>query len=599
MFCILNLSNPVYGQEQFCDPEISIIDNSTGQCVPICGEGLELKGEQCVEKPQFENLEGTLLIIGVVIAAVATGVGIILTLKDRRKERAKRTQELIQMYDEELREIAEQEKNLDTKLDCALYVERYLDTVEKIATLSLAGNFQGFVSDFFENNFSYAIELWRWYQKNVVNIRGDFIGEGAELGALWKAATDFKEFKKNKNENQLKKDIFNELGEKHYDILKKLDEKGIENENKKRQKAESEFIRENYSEQKFEELLGKYYQDEEKWNLNNFKNSLNNFKNSLYNYYNNERWREFRTWCNKKDSKEKMIEITPFVNDFDFLQTTSEMEKQEGKKIGKYRILPDVLYEQYEDIPEENGLTKGELVGIIRGFSKDLAKIGEMEKNFKKDEDCSIYAEQFLDTLEEISSLYRSDMIPRRAADYFENKFSYGRNLWDWYHTKVLNYSKELTDSLWTMEDKDPWQKNENGKKFASIEIEKKNFTRFALLLLKKINPSDEAFNEDTKPQFPDNQLITKDEKSIIEYFKGDSVNEEIRQIISPDTKFNALKPQDQIDRIRNFVSNFIKNERWRDFRYWCKRKEIDPFEEDESLGLVLPRRMWKVKFKK
>ena len=55
-------------------------------------------------------------------------------------------------------------------------------------------------------------------------------------------------------------------------------------------------------------------------------------------------------------------------------------------------------------------------------------------------------------------------MIPRRAANYFENKFSYGINLWEWYHERVLNYSDLLWNSLWSMDDKNPIKKDSKGK---------------------------------------------------------------------------------------------------------------------------------------
>jgi hypothetical protein len=580
VFFIANVGVSAYAQENYCDDE-SFLVGEYNQCIPKCGQGLEYNktSQKCVDKRfELSIVEEHWIGIGVIVAAVATGAGIIISLLDRRKEREKRTQEIIQTYDEELRDITEQEKNLNTKLECSLYVERYLDTVEKIATLSLQKNFQGSVSDFFENNFSYAIELWRWYLKNVVHVRDEFIGVGQDLGPLWKTASEFKRDKPSKE------DIWNEFKERYLKTHLK-DENNYESEkDKKKIKKENEKI------EKENEKIEKNFKE-------NY--SSENFKMELLRYYQNERWREFRTWCNREKLswRKKKDTLTPFPSNFGKIQNDDEMKKQDEKNrhSDKYRILPEVLYEQYENIPEENGLTKGELVEIIRGFSKDLTKIAEMEKSLSNEEDCAIYAEQFLDTLEEIASLYRSDMVPRRAADYFENKFSYGRNLWDWYHMKVLNYSKQLTDIFWDMDDKNPIEINENMEKYESEIIKKENFYSFALILLQKIGKRDNAV---TCPKC--HRLSKKEVENIITYFKGGSEKEDVLKLISPDEDFvNIEKEEDQMRKIKNFVLKYINNERWRDFRNWCKQEGITPFEEDESLGLILPLKMWQLNFEK
>ena len=64
-------------------------------------------------------------------------------------------------------EIVNAEQDLETKLDCSLYVERYLDALEQIASLNYKKLLRRNVADYFENHFRYGIHLWQWYKKNV------------------------------------------------------------------------------------------------------------------------------------------------------------------------------------------------------------------------------------------------------------------------------------------------------------------------------------------------------------------------------------------------------------------------------------------------
>jgi len=55
------------------------------------------------------------------------------------------------------------------------------------------------------------------------------------------------------------------------------------------------------------------------------------------------------------------------------------------------------------------------------------------------------------------------------------------------------------------------------------------------------------------------------------------------------------------IDHLKEFANSFSANERWRDFRWWCKdetnKSKITPFEEDPDEGLILPLKMWKAEY--
>lgn len=158
-----------------CGPETELNADET-QCIPSCSEGTEFETEteSCVVPPDDSLFsESLMLMLGIVIAAVATGFGLILTWRDRQNAANQRKEELVQTYSNELREISNQELGLKTKQECALYAEQYLDTVEKISTLHKLDVFDKNIMTYFENNFTYAIDLWNWYNYNVHGIDYD------------------------------------------------------------------------------------------------------------------------------------------------------------------------------------------------------------------------------------------------------------------------------------------------------------------------------------------------------------------------------------------------------------------------------------------
>jgi hypothetical protein len=456
---------------------------SEDRCVDKCGDGTEWDGvSEC--KISTTISESGLIIWGIVIAVIATVIGIAFSVWDKMRERTKRTQELIQLYDEELRTIVEEEKDLKTKLECVLYAERFLDTLEKIATLSNSKNFGGSVSNFFENNFSYGIDLWRWYHKNVIKVNIDLIEDGDEVGALWGLPLSTDEI----NENNVN------------DVIESFKNAVI----KRRKSLQSINKSESFTELNDESL-----------------------KELLFKYLKDERWNEFRTWC-----KSQTPPITALQSDFGEIQQSNVSENE------KYRILPDSLYDSFALLPEENGLSKGEFVEIVRNFGNDLSNISKLENNLNTKLDCSIYAEQYLDLLEQIASLYKADIIPKKAADYFENKFSMGRNLWDWY------------------------------QKFVNTKISK----------------------GENKSKSTDGEFRSPEE---IALFWNVDVSDDLKALT------------DLTDEEHSEIKNFLKNERWREFKWWCKygkdgKNKITPFDDDYvvddegvNVGSILPNSMY------
>lgn len=156
----------------------SLRDNSTGQCVPACGDGTKLINGKCEPlNSLFPFAVGEIETIGVGIGLgiLATLYGIYRTEKTRREEIKKEDLELIHNYGNKLSEIVESERHLSTKLDCTLYAERYLDTIEQVATLYDKTMLRDDVVDYFQNHFSYGKHLWFWYKKNVENVADDLL----------------------------------------------------------------------------------------------------------------------------------------------------------------------------------------------------------------------------------------------------------------------------------------------------------------------------------------------------------------------------------------------------------------------------------------
>lgn len=61
--------------------------------------------------------------------------------------------------------------------------------------------------------------------------------------------------------------------------------------------------------------------------------------------------------------------------------------------------------------------------------------------------------------------------------------------------------------------------------------------------------------------------------------------------------EISTMKTDEFVVLVKDFVNNFSINERWRDFRWWCTKKGITPFEENKDEGIILPKIMWTVKF--
>lgn len=236
--------------------------------------------------------------------------------------------ETIRQFGEILNNITNKEKDLNSKLDCSLYAEQYLDTLEQIATLYHRRIIPKKAADYFENKFAYGINLFNWYQKYV-----DFT---------------LLEFNPDSELNDEKK-------------------------------------------------------DKEK----------------------KERWTDFKWFCRGGDLPKN--KITQFDED--------------DHKIDK-GVLPTVMY-YYEKLPDEEGIKPSEVLEIMRNYSKQLSDLSGKEPELKTRIDCSVYAKQYLDTLDQIAYLFNKNSLVTDSDNYFENNFTYGLTLKKWYFDKVYGADEQ------------------------------------------------------------------------------------------------------------------------------------------------------------
>ena len=377
-----------------------MIEDGDGHCISKCGEGTDwdAKNEICTIEVKNEIYEtitdlDTLIGIGIVAGIVISFFAIRNAARDRKEQINRENLEVIQNYGNQLSEINNDEKELSTKLDCALYAEQYLDTLEQIAALDETGVLRSEVSEYFANHFRYGINLWDWYKTNVEKIPKFQL-------------RDIKE------EDRAKVD---ELDRWYYFRRWCLKEKLVR-----------------FESQNMEDILtvriGKLIEEIEKTSESE-KLELKNEKNIL------------EILSNKFKEKGELTEGTiRDIFDKNGIFTGAEVLKyvRTYTKDAENRILPDLMEIEYEDIPDENGLTKFEILETIQKYSGRISEIKNQERKLHSKLDCTVYAEQYLDTMDQIASLIRKKIFPKDTTDYFENNFGYGINLMNWYYKNVM-----------------------------------------------------------------------------------------------------------------------------------------------------------------
>ena len=86
---------------------------------------------------------------------------------------------------------------------------------------------------------------------------------------------------------------------------------------------------------------------------------------------------------------------------------------------------------------------KREDLEFIQTYGDQLAEINSKEDELSTKLDCALYAENYLDVLEQIATLFQEKLLRKKVAEYFVNNFRYGMNLWIWYK-KMLKKSLNM-----------------------------------------------------------------------------------------------------------------------------------------------------------
>ncbi len=93
-------------------------------------------------------------------------------------------------------------------------------------------------------------------------------------------------------------------------------------------------------------------------------------------------------------------------------------------------ILASLVIITWKSIHENTRATYSQL---LRGFQEDLTTRLNKNSVLKTTEDCERYANDYLNTVDEIAFLDINGKIPQGIAKYLERFFAYGLNIIDWF----------------------------------------------------------------------------------------------------------------------------------------------------------------------
>lgn len=93
--------------------------------------------------------------------------------------------------------------------------------------------------------------------------------------------------------------------------------------------------------------------------------------------------------------------------------------------------------------------TRATYAQLLRGFHEDLTQ--RLNKNviLHTTEDCERYANDYLNTLDEIAFLATNNKIPTDIAGYFHRFFSYGQRIIDWYDNMIGEDFRKIANENW------------------------------------------------------------------------------------------------------------------------------------------------------
>jgi hypothetical protein len=93
--------------------------------------------------------------------------------------------------------------------------------------------------------------------------------------------------------------------------------------------------------------------------------------------------------------------------------------------------------------------TRATYAQLLRGFHEDLTQRLNKNAVLHTTEDCERYANDYLNTLDEIAFLAINNKIPLDIAEYFHRFFSYGQRIIDWYDNMIGEDFKKIARENW------------------------------------------------------------------------------------------------------------------------------------------------------
>ncbi|MDH3277218.1 MAG: hypothetical protein OEM21_03855 [Nitrosopumilus sp.] len=93
--------------------------------------------------------------------------------------------------------------------------------------------------------------------------------------------------------------------------------------------------------------------------------------------------------------------------------------------------------------------TKATYSQLLRGFHEDLTTRLNKNSVLKTREDCQRYANDYLNTVDEIAFLNINGKIPQGIAKYLGRFFAYGLNIIDWYDDMIQEDFLETAKKNW------------------------------------------------------------------------------------------------------------------------------------------------------
>ncbi len=390
--------------------------------------------------------------IGVIIAVIATVIGVYYAAKAENRASDERTQGVVEGYSNQITELRDKESSLKSASNCEAYAVNYVDLMDRIAYLYRSETLPTETAGYFENEFAYALTMIQWIEKhNVI----DKLPKGKD--SMW---TDLLGWCNEKidplDEAQLPMPMqkYDELPVEEVDRVRMLQliegysQQITELKNKERSlktTTDCETYAINYvdlmdqiaflyAQESIPKDIGRYFENEFAYALtmiqwiekHNVIDKLPKGKDSM--------WTDLLGWCNEK------------IDPLDEAQLPMPMQK-------------------YDELPVEE-VDRVRLLDLIKDYGKILADFTKQERDLKTKIDCEVYAMAYLDTLDQIAYLQKQKAIPQEVTNYFENNFAYGLNLWEWYNQNVRDkpIEKDEIEPTWT--DLKGWSKEKNIEPF-------------------------------------------------------------------------------------------------------------------------------------